>query len=179
MKGFPTSLFLNPDGSEIKRLVGAPPTATAFIYFAKQVTGEEKDFLEIFKQYEEGNKDLDFIRSMIINSPVYIATLPREKQEEWWKKIDEIKDWYFAVKRPEQMLNKDDFDIISMFFGNGNNGNPFVEFVYNHYEEYKKIVPVSALSMFVMRNNNLSIHDSYQKGNLKFNGSYLGILLGH
>lgn len=168
VKGFPTMIFFNPDGSENKRLVGATPNADFFLNFAKQVTGEEMGFLEMFKHYEQGNRNLDFIKKILINGPVYASTLPRDKQGEWFKKFGEISAWYFAVKRPQDMLNKEDFSLIAMFLDGPNNNNPFVEFIYNNYEAYKKIVPVKDLTMFIFRTNNQSIHDSYRKGNLKF-----------
>jgi thiol-disulfide isomerase/thioredoxin len=177
VKGFPTMIFFNGDGSENKRLVGATPDAGFFLSFAKQVTGDETPFLEKYEAYKKGNRNLDFVRSLILSGGVYASTLPREEQGPWYEKFADMASWYFVCKQPQQMMNKDDFRLISMYLDGPNNGNPFVEHIYNNYEAWKNVIPVEDLTMFILRTNNQSIHDSYQKGNLKFR-EYLAAIHG-
>ena len=177
VKGFPTMIFFNGDGSENKRLVGATPDAGFFISFAKQVTGEETPFLEKYEAYKKGNRNLDFVRDLIQSGGVYASTLPREEQGPWYEKFAEMASWYFVCKQPHEMMNKDDFRLISMYLDGPNNGNPFVEHIYNNYEAWAKIIPNADLSMFIFRTNNQSIHNSYQNGNLKFR-EYLAAVHG-
>ncbi|MCG8583033.1 MAG: thioredoxin domain-containing protein [Bacteroidales bacterium] len=177
VKGFPTMIFFNPDGSENKRLVGATPDAGFFLSFAKQVTGEETPFLEKYEAYKKGNRNLDFVRGLILSGGVYASTLPREEQGPWFEKFAEMAAWYFVAKQPHEMMNKDDFRIISMYLDGPNNGNPFVEHIYNNYEAWAKIIPNEDLSMFIFRTNNQSMHESYQSGNLKFR-EYLAAVHG-
>ena len=167
-KGFPTMIFFNPDGTENNRLVGATPDAAFFLSFAKQVTGDEMPFLERYEAYKRGNRNLDFVRDLILSGGVYASTLPREEQGPWFEKFGEMVAWYFVVKQPHEMMNKEDFRIISMYLDGPSNGNPFVEHIYNNYDAWAKIIPNADLSMFIFRTNNQSMHQSYQDGNLKF-----------
>lgn len=175
--GFPTMIFFNGDGSENKKLVGATPDASFFLSFAKQVTGEETPFLERYEMYKNGHRNLDFVRDLILSGGVYASTLPREEQGPWYEKFGEMASWYFVCKQPHEMMNKEDFRLISMYLDGPNNGNPFVEHIYNNYEAWKKVVPVEDLTTFIFRTNNQSIHDSYQNGNLKFR-EYLAAIHG-
>ena len=177
VSGFPTMIFFNGDGTENKRLVGATPDAGFFLSFAKQVTGEETPFLERYEAYKKGNRNLDFVRDLILSGGVYASTLPREEQGSWFEKFAEMAAWYFVCKQPHEMMNKEDFRLIAMYLDGPNNGNPFVEHIYNNYEAWKKIVALEDLSMFIQRTNNQSIHDSYQNGNLKFR-EYLAAIHG-
>ncbi|NOU59331.1 thioredoxin family protein [Marinifilum caeruleilacunae] len=177
VKGFPTMIFFNADGTENKRLVGATPDAGFFISFAKQVTGEEKPFLEQFEAYKKGNRNLDFVRNLILAGGVYASTLPREEQTPWFEKFAEMASWYFVCKQPHEMMNKEDFRLISMYLDGPNNGNPFVEHIYNNYEAWAKVIPNADLSMFIFRTNNQSIHQAYRTGDLKFR-EYLAAVHG-
>jgi thioredoxin-related protein len=175
--GYPTMIFFNGDGSEKKRLVGATPDAGFFISFAKQVTGEDKPFLEQYEAYKKGNRNLDFVRNLILSGGVYTSALPREEQGPWYEKFAEMAKWYFVCKKPDEMMNKEDFRLISMYCGGPNNGNPFVEHIYNNYEAWAKVVPNADLSMFIQRTNNQSIHKAYGNGDLKFR-EYLAAIHG-
>jgi thiol-disulfide isomerase/thioredoxin len=177
VKGFPTMIFFNGDGSENKRLVGGTPDATFFISFAKQVTGDETPFLEQFEVYKKGNRNLDFVRGLIQSGSVYASTLPREEQRPWFEKFADMASWYFVCKQPHEMMNKEDFRLIATYLDGANNGNPFVEHIYNNYEAWKKVIALEDLSMFIQRTNNQSIHASYKAGNLKFR-EYLAAIHG-
>lgn len=169
VKGYPTLLFLNNDETEKDRLVGAAPNADFFVNYAKTALGEGIDFVKFYESYEKGNRDLDYIREIMLKGPVYAQGLKDEKeQREWYKKIYEIARWYFVLKQPQDMLNAEDFTLIAQYLDGPNNGHPVVEFVYDHYEDYKKEVPLKDLLMFIMRTNNQSIHDASGKGDLKF-----------
>jgi thioredoxin-related protein len=177
VSGFPTMIFFNNDGTENKRLVGATPDAGFFISFAKQVTGEEKPFLEQYEAYKKGNRNLDFVRNLILSGGVYASTLPREEQRPWFEKFANMASWYFVCKQPHEMMNKEDFRLIAMYLDGPNNGNPFVEHIYNNYEAWAKIIPNADLSLFIFRTNNQSIHHAYQVGDLKFR-EYLAAIHG-
>lgn len=170
VKGYPTMLYLAADGTEKERLVGATPNPEFLINYTKQALGEGPKFTVLFDKYlKEGNRDLDFIREILVKGPVYAQGVKdRKKQTEWFNKFFEISKWYFAIKQPKDLLNADDFKLIAQYLDGPNNRHPIVEFVYNHYDDYKKMVPVKDLTMFIMRTNNQSIHDASGRGDLSF-----------
>lgn len=170
VKGYPTLLYLNTDESEKDRLVGATPNPEFLINFTKQALGEGQKFTEFFKDYEEkGNRDLDYIHEILVKGPVYAQSIKdQEEQRKWFNKFFEISKWYFVAKQPKELLNADDFKLIAQYLDGPNNRHPVVEFVYNNYDEYKKLVPVKDLTMFIMRTNNQSIHDASGKGDTSF-----------
>jgi thiol-disulfide isomerase/thioredoxin len=178
VKSYPTMVFINTDGTEAKRMVGAAPDGSFLIDFAKQVTGEKISFLDQYEQYKRGKRDLGFIRDLILSGGIYISTIENQKEQmEWFAKMQEMANWYFAVMKPQDMMNKDDFRLISMYLDGPNNGNPFVEHIYNNYESWAEIIPNADLSLFIFRTNNQSIHEAYRKGNLKYR-EYLAAIHG-
>ena len=177
VRGYPTLLFLSADGVEKNRMAGATPNADFCINLAKKAIGQGGGFLKNYQQYLAGNRDMDFIRELISKCLVHLNTVPKNEVDKWQKTLNELTAWYFSIKRPRETVNKKDFSLISVFLGDGNNGNPFVEYVYNNYDAYAKVVPAGDLAGFVVRNNNLSIHDSYGKGNLNWK-SYLEDIKG-
>jgi len=168
--GFPTSLFLNSEGNEIKRMVGIPSNPSGLVYIAKLAIGEEQDFLSIYKKYEEGNRTPAFIRKMLYKLSNYAQTFnTHKKREKWYKKLDKIVDEYLSSKSIEETCNKEDFKLISTFMSFGRNDNPYVEYIYDHYDDFKKIIPVADLSAFVTESNRSSIEmSSYYIGDVKF-----------
>lgn len=178
VKGYPTLLYLAADGTEKERLVGATPNPDFLINYTKQALGEGPKFTALFEEYKKGNRDLDFIRDILVKGPVYAQGVKDQKeQREWFNKFFEIAKWYFLVKQPKDLLNADDFKLIAQYMDGPNNRLPVVEFVYNHYEDYKKMVPVKDLTTFILRTNNQSIHDASQKGDLSFR-EYLEAIRG-
>ena len=150
-------------------MVGAAPNPEFFVNYAKTALGEGIDFVAFFEAYERGNREPDYIREIMLKGPVYAQGLKdKDEQTKWYKKIYEIARWYFVLKQPKDLLNAKDFPLIAQYLDGANNGHPVVEFVYDHYEDYKKLVPVKDLTMFIMRTNNQSIHEYSGKADAKF-----------
>lgn len=64
--GFPTFLFFNPNGEIVHRLSGAYNTAKEFIIDASDAFDPNKQFYELKKKYESGNREPEFLRNMAI-----------------------------------------------------------------------------------------------------------------
>lgn len=170
IKAYPTLLYLNTDKTEKGRLVGATPTADFFINYTKQALGETENFISLYEKYkQQETKDLKLEQKILAKGPIYAQSI-KDRNERWlWsKKFAEISKKYFKSKPLNKFLNKEDFKLITQYLDGPNNGHPVVEFVYDHYEEYKKMVPIKELARYILRTNNQSIHDSYKKGNKKY-----------
>ncbi|MFS4455689.1 thioredoxin family protein [Maribacter sp. 2304DJ31-5] len=167
--GYPTMVYLNPDRTEKGRLVGAADTGAFFINYSKQAIGEGVSFTELFKAYEKGDRDLDYIAEVLTKGPVYAQSVKDDKeQSNWYNRFSEISKWYFAAKQPKNMLNAQDFALIKQYYNGGFNTTPVVEFVYNNYEKFKKVVLPGDVSRFVQSTNNQSIHAASGKADTSF-----------
>lgn len=174
VSGYPTMIYFDSEGKEIKRLTGATSSIEAFLSFTKEVLGEEMSWEKKYQEYEKGNRDLDFVRDLLTGAEAYVSSLPNDETEKWLEKLNEISEWYFNNKQPSQMVNKKDFAVIKSYLGGAKNEHPIVEYVYDNYEAYKKVVPVDDLSVYVVMGNNQSIYKSAQE-NTKFRKYYADI----
>ncbi len=171
VSGFPTMIYFDSEGKELKRLSGATPNAQFFINLTKLAINSkdgESAFATMMEQYKRGYRNLNFISDMIGIGAVEANLMPRdsEEQRETFTKVSELVHWYFAAKRPEEMINPKDFALIAMYLDGPSNGHPLVELVYTNWKAFENAgVPIDDIMLFVARTNNQSIHDSYQKGN--------------
>lgn len=168
VRGYPTLLFLDSNGKELSRMAGSPPDAVFFINLAKKALGTGVSFEQMLAKYQAGERDIDFIRDFISSTHVQLNSVSKNKIPEIQKLLNNLIAWYFYIKRPRETVNKKDFAIISAFFDQGYNRNPFVEYIYNNYEAYRKIIPEDKLNSFIVRCNNISIHNSYSLCNLNW-----------
>jgi Thioredoxin-related protein len=169
VKGYPTMIFLDKEGKELNRLVGATPNADFFITLVQQVLGEKPPYSELRKRYDNGERDLDFVRQLISDGGVYANTLQDETERKALFQFNKnLVNWYFTQKKPSELMNPEDFGLITTYLDGANNGNPIVENIYDNYSEWKKHVPVDDLIMYIQRTNNQSIHQSYKNGNLDY-----------
>ncbi len=181
--GFPTMIYFDSEGKELKRLSGATPNPTFFINLTKLAINSkdgESAFAKMMEQYNRGYRNLSFISDMIGIGAVEANLMPRDSKEQrdTFTKIGELVHWYFAAKRPEEMINPKDFSLIAMYLDGPSNGHPLVELVYTNWQAFQNAgVPIADIMMFVARTNNQSIHDSYRNGNVLYR-QYLEQVLG-
>ncbi|QVY64999.1 thioredoxin family protein [Polaribacter sp. Q13] len=177
VSAFPTLFVLDENGNQKKRVDNSILEGTLFLNFAKEFVGDKLPFLQQFEAYEQGNRDLDYVRDMIKNSIVYKATLPKEEKKVWYDQINEMCAWYFFVKQPKELMNKEDFSLITKYYNSSNNGHPILEHIYNNYKAWKKVIPVEDLTRFILISNSSSISKAAYRSDLKFR-EYLAAIQG-
>ena len=166
--GYPTIIFLTPAGKEINRLRGAPLNINFFIEIISVIKGESEDINVILKSYQDatGKEKLKFAQKLILIGPAHYTLMKGSEHYDWRNTIKEVSDYYFANKKVKDMINLEDFEIISMHLKGGNNHLKPVSFLYENYGKFKKIVPEIDLATFVVVTNNESIQQASRNGDL-------------
>lgn len=98
VNSYPTFLFVK-DGKVNHRASGTRPIK-GFMELGKTAIDPEKRFDHWVKQYQAGNRDQVFIRD-------YIKTLNKAGLD-----TKEVADWYFTTQSKQDLLNKDNYEII-------------------------------------------------------------------
>jgi thioredoxin-related protein len=102
IQSYPTYLFFNPQGQLVHSLFGASQTAAEFITKSRVALDPKTQYSSLKKQYEAGNKDPDFLKSMFTSA---ISNHDR-------KLVPEIASQYFASQK--DLLSPDNLRLLAI-----------------------------------------------------------------
>ena len=68
INSYPSYLFFSPQGELVHAVHSAVPDADEFIRLASEAIDPEKQFLNLKKRYEEGNRDPDFLYALTVSA---------------------------------------------------------------------------------------------------------------
>ena len=165
VKGFPTYLFLNADGSEIGRAVGVME-AEQFVSLAGQLLGEHKgNYDQLLARYESGERSVEFIRQLLNGAQLQMSLMnDREKSYALSKRMKKVAEEYVASRGKENLINEEDFSIITSYWSKSLRGDEMAEFVIDNYDAFVAVAPESAVSQFVLDSNWYGALDASEKG---------------
>lgn len=134
--GYPTLLFLRPDGTEIGRGV-AGLGVDQLLRLAAELTGEAtSDFAALLAKYEAGDRDLAFTRTLLRAGQLEGARIfdDFEARVAHRERMAPVFDHYFAASDKPSLINASDFEIIASYKDKTLRGDPVVEFVIANYD---------------------------------------------
>lgn len=146
---YPTLLYLQPNGEEIGR--ASSMNKEEFLEFAAHLLGEKiSDIGELLKRYDEGDRDDSFVRRLISRIRVEEAVSGYGNKGELANKRYKIVEEYVHSKPLIEMINKDDFSILSHYLHHKPRGDEWVEFIVEHYDDFRSVALESELTGFVL-----------------------------
>ncbi|MEG0499664.1 MAG: thioredoxin family protein [Rikenellaceae bacterium] len=168
VSGYPTLLFLNSDGLETHRMQGAPFNTNFFLEVLNVVEGKSVDMATLLLKFRTstGSEKLKVAQEIALVGPAHFILLRGEAQKVMQGEVKTAVDYYFANKNVTEMINRDDFEIISMFLDGASNEKPQIIFLYKNYEKFKSVVGEEDLAPFVVKTNNQSIQEYSRRGDL-------------
>ena len=122
---YPTLLYLNFNGKMVHRAAGSVPPAE-FIATGKTAFDPSQRMEEWKEKYVSGNRDPAFIRD-------YLKKLSEASME-----TQEIADWYFATQKNEELLTKENFEMIQLFLHDTE--SPLFQYFFANRNKYITIV---------------------------------------
>lgn len=176
VRGFPTYLFLKPDGT-LEFTTSGAMDAEMFIKVGRKALGEELtgDFDAILAKYSNGDKS-DETLFALLTKLIEKSGLTSDKEEtaKLNKTYKEVSAKYFSGS-PEKFLNKDQFAFLKkMYQYNGiDREHETVKYIINHYNEFKSKIEEKELGTFLMYVNYSSIRDYAFNGSKEKYESYL------
>lgn len=148
IRSIPTVLYLNPNGKEVKRVLGTMGLPR-FLHTARVVKGEEASFEKIYESYKKDRVNPELQQGLLYEAPFYLNALDKTEKEIWQKRLDAIYDEYLANKSPEDLINERDFAIMKFFEKIGKR-NERVEYMIQQQDAYLNHIPVAEFHNFVV-----------------------------
>ncbi|MCZ4695584.1 DUF255 domain-containing protein [Ancylomarina euxinus] len=162
---YPTMLIYDADGKLLKRIEGAAPDADILISYVKQAVEPDENFNHLLEKYNKGDRNLELIADLLIDGYQFAYIQEKEERVKLFERLTDIFGWYISVKDIGKWINKKDFKIISIYLSKE---EKYINFVLNHYNEYKNIIDEEIFSEFIVKSNNFFIYKYSSKGDLKF-----------
>ena len=149
IRSIPTVLYLNPNGKEVKRVVGSMGIPR-FLHMARVVKGEEASFDKLYESYKKDKENPELQQGILYEAPFFVNTLDKIEAETWQKRLNAIYKEYTDKKTPEELINERDFAIMSFFEKGMKKHNEQVEFMIRQQDAYREKVPVPEFHNFII-----------------------------
>ena len=167
---YPTYLYLNPDGTQVGRALGALPPSL-FVQVAGQlIEGVDSGFSELEDRYAQGERDPAFIQDYLWAAQVDLALFEVDMMERFKRKeaLDKAADEYFSARHYSELLNSRDFALIAHYKEKKPRGDPVVEFVIDNYDAFLEVAPEITLARLVLEINYYATQDSAQQADEQY-----------
>lgn len=151
----PTSIFLNSEGKELRRIVGVVP-ADRLLHVGQEVTGERKPYPELYKEYQGNKSDLDLARELLLEAPSHVREAGKAAAL-WQKRAFELFGEYLTARGLADMVTAEDFRVLVLYQQELERGDSVLNFVNAHVKEYERVVenPQMVWEYIISRQNSL------------------------
>jgi len=159
IKGFPTLLWLSPEGKEIRRIIGA--TSQDNLYkVAKEICGERKNLSELYKSYKKEELSPKEVESMLLDIKYFLSNVPKDNREMWISRFFSIYNDYVKTNGKEILLSQNGFYLINFYENDLSKESDVLKFMLKHTDKYKTLLenPINLSYFRVNRENNYIEH---------------------
>ena len=166
VSGYPTLLFLRPDGTEVGRGV-AGLGVERLLRLAAELTGEAaSDFAALFAKYDAGDRDLALTRALLRAGQLEGARAfdDFDARVAHRERMAPVFEHYFAASEKPALVNAADFELIASYKDKTLRGDPVVEFVIENYAAFARAAPENAVAAFALESNYYATSDLASKG---------------
>lgn len=153
--GYPTLLFLRPDGTELGRGV-AGLGVERLLRLAAELTGEAaSDFPALLAKYDAGDRDLALLRALLRAGQLEGARAfdDLDTRVAHRERMAPVFDHYFAASDKAALVNASDFELIATYKDKTLRGDAVVEFVIENYDAFAGAAPENAVAAFALESN--------------------------
>lgn len=149
VEAFPTMLFVNVKG-EVLRLVSGAKTPSALLREAKIVTGDMLTFEKLYEKSKKEKKNTELQQELLFRAPEFITTQTGYNRDKWMVRIESLFPEYVKNKKLDQMINAEDFYIISMYHTEIKDNDGIFDFLVKNYPEYAEKVGKEKIQDFIL-----------------------------
>lgn len=167
IQSIPTLVFLNSKGKELRRVITLIGKER-FLHVGQEITGERPTYPELYKQYVDGKKDIVHMQTLLLEAPAYVSEVGEPEGMKWRNRASKIFQEYLSLKQLDQMINRDDFQIIMLFQEKAERNDPVLNFVNEHHEEFEQVIEPHVVWEFIISQQNGLIHSLARKGDLAY-----------
>ncbi len=153
VNAFPWMVFLDAKGNQLRVMRGAAPAQT-LIHEAKIALGEEMSFEQLYDKYKKNKKDFGTAQNLLLQAGDFMAGVKGYEREKWEVRIESVFDEYVKNKGLKNMVNPEDFYILTMYHSVIGKDDPVFDFMVEHYTDFARFLSKERLSEYLIGLNN-------------------------
>lgn len=164
VQGFPCMVFMDANGKELKKITGAVAPGI-FLSEAKIAAGDELPFEKRYAQYQKNKKHTEIAAELLLKAPYFISSCGEYDQQKWSSRIETLFEDYVKYKGLKNMIDAENFYLISQFHTSLKKEDPIFNFVTDHYDDFIKVTDKQEVSNYIIGLNNGKIIRLCKAGN--------------
>lgn len=164
----PSMLFFSPEGKMIKQITGQI-SLTDLVQTAMFVAGDLLSLEDQWVAMQKDKKNLDLQQRFLLQAPDLMVMIRSQKElEKWQFRVEKVIKHYLARKPRESMINREDANLIMTYCSQPRKENEPVEFMIQHLEEFKRILPLYTLVAFFASYQDRLVQTMAMDGDLEY-----------
>lgn len=169
IQGLPTLLIINGKGELVGSHIGVIDPY-GLVRMGKRTTGELKTPDQLYSEYRKDKKNTNKMKAVLLEAPYFIQEVKSmSQQKKWGYRVTNIFNKYIEEKGLDNMVNLDDFKILSTFHVQMDDENDkIINFMVKYYNDFAKVVPSEVLSNYISRLHLEQILKIARNGNEKY-----------
>lgn len=163
IKALPTLLILNAKEEVIQTHCGML-NPDQLLRLGRIALGEQKSPDEMFDAYKKENKNITKLQDILLDAPYFMPTLEGMQRDKWMKRIQDLSKVYFETRKPEEMINRRDFNILTLFHDKMDKEDTVINYVIAHYSDFFQAVDTLSVANYLMAMHSNAVIELARKG---------------
>lgn len=165
--GFPCMVFMNAEGKSLRKVLGMVAPGI-LLSEARVVTGDELPFEKQYSLYQKDKKKTELAAELLLKARYFLSGCSDYDREKWGIRIEALFNDYVKNKGLKNMVNAEDFFLITQYHPVLEKNDPVFSFVVDHYDDFLKVADHDLVSSYIIGLNNSKIIRLCKAGNLDY-----------
>lgn len=159
----PTLLILNSKEEIVQKHQGMANT-DQLIRIAKLALGEQQTPDELFDAYKKESSNIEKLQDILLDAPYFMPTLEGMQRDKWMKRITDLSKVYFKTRKPEEMCNRRDFNILTLFHESMEKNDVYLNFIIANYNQFFECIDTNTVVQYLITMHSNAVIDWARKG---------------
>lgn len=164
---YPWMVFMDAEGKQLRVVKGAVP-AQKLLKEAKIALGEALSFEQLYEKYKKDKKNYPNTQQLLLEANEFMATTKGFDRQKWTVRIESIFKEYVKNKGLKNMINPEDFYILTFYHVKIEKDDPIFDFIVEHYIDYAQVLDKKKISQFLIGLYNGQIIKLCKAGNTDY-----------
>lgn len=165
--GFPCMIFMDAEGKALRKVLGMVAPGI-LLSEAKVVTGDELPYEKQYSVYQKDKKKTELAAELLLKARYFLSGCSDYNREKWGIRIEALFNDYVKNKGLKNMINAEDFFLITLYHPVLEKNDPIFSFVVDHYADFLKVTDHDQVSSYIIGLNNSKIIRLCKAGNLDY-----------
>lgn len=165
--GFPCMIFMDAEGKVLRKVMGLMAPGI-LLSEAKVATGDELPFEKQYSKYQKDKKKTELAFRLLLKAGYFLSGCSDYEREKWGIRIEALFNDYVKNKGLKNMINAEDFYLITQYHPALDKNDPIFSFLVDHYTDFLKVADPDQVSSYIIGLNNSKIIRLCKAGNLDY-----------